>query len=204
MASMATSTCTPLRQTTLSEPLAIVAVIGSAGRGAHAGKFTADLFKRMVGRVEKILREELKLNNYCLISGGSAWADHVAVALFLSGKAKQLRLELPCEFNHRTGRFTTSELGQYFSRLHEQFSQTARIDSLADIARALQTAGCKSTVHRGFMARNNQVAKQAQYVLALSWSRGQEPDSGGTLYTWKRCSRATVKIHVSLEDLLAE
>ena len=75
-----------------------IAVIGSAGRGDDARKFCPGLFEEMVKRVSrtikqlsgtiKPLRQKIRL-----VSGGAAWADHVAVALFLEGAVDELHLK---------------------------------------------------------------------------------------------------------------
>ncbi len=166
------------------------AIIGSAGRGDEALKFTSSaLFDRMVDRVEKVLTEELKLPLpfHFLSSGGSAWSDHVAVALFLAGKARNLLLELPCKWDKAKSCFDCkSEEGQRLNQLHRSFSRVRGVDSLAEIQAASKLPGFMCQVRRGFLRRNDALAKECMYLVALGWSETGKPESGGTLYTWNK------------------
>lgn len=167
-----------------------VAIIGSAGRGDDARKFTSStLFDRMVERVEKVLTEDLKLPLPVrfLSSGGSAWSDHVAVALFLTGKARNLLLELPCKWDKTKSCFDCqSEEGRRLNQLHRAFSRVRGVDSLAEIQAAMKRPGIMCQVHRGFHRRNDALAKGCSYLIALGWSETDRPESGGTLYTWNK------------------
>ncbi len=167
-----------------------VAIIGSAGRGDEARKFTSPaLFDQMVERVEKVLTEDLKLPLPIrfLSSGGSAWSDHVAVALFLTGKARNLLLELPCKWDKAKSCFDSqSEEGRRLNQLHRAFSRARGVDSLAEIQTAMKLPGFLCHVHRGFHRRNDALAKECSYLVALGWSESGVPESGGTLYTWNK------------------
>jgi len=55
-------------------------------------------------------------------------------------------------------------------------------DSLLDMERALAVGAIGDTTHRGFHARNREVAK-AGYLIAFTFGTGQEPAGGGTLHT---------------------
>src|SRR5690606_1280513 len=77
-----------------------IAIIGTAGRGDDAAKLGPALFAAMVrDAAERVAA----FPDPRLVSGGAAWADHVAVKLFLEGKVAGLTLHLPAEF--RNGRF---------------------------------------------------------------------------------------------------
>jgi len=82
-----------------------VAIIGTAGRKEDASKMSAAVFERMVVHAETFLHNTCGLPNerVVLVSGGSAWADHVAVKLFLRQAMDPdgqpyagLHLHLPC------------------------------------------------------------------------------------------------------------
>lgn len=182
------------------------AIIGSSGRGDEARKFTSSaLFDRMVERVEKVLTDDLKLPLpfRFLSSGGSAWSDHVAVALFLAGKARHLLLELPCKWDKDKSCFDCkSEEGQRLNQLHRAFSRVRGVDSLAEIQAAMKLPGFMYQVRRGFHRRNDALAKECMYLIALGWSETDKPESGGTLYTWDKCKRLSHRrIFVSLCSL---
>src|SRR6516162_5189861 len=88
-----------------------VAIIGTAGRGADGLRMNKELFFNMCA-VTKNCLSEWKLNpqRVHLVSGGAAWADHVAVRLFLDGldfdddkkeeRFAGLTLWLPCPFSN--------------------------------------------------------------------------------------------------------
>src|SRR5438552_2570297 len=63
-----------------------VAIVGTAGRGADAGKIDARLFEKMVSEAANIIERRfgLRASDVVLVSGGAAGADHAAVALWLS------------------------------------------------------------------------------------------------------------------------
>jgi hypothetical protein len=54
--------------------------------------------------------------------------------------------------------------------------------------------------YRSFHARNTFVAKNADFLIAMTWGQGDTPISRGTLDTWKkaRCP----KIHLSLRRMV--
>lgn len=182
-----------------------IAVIGSAGRGDDARKFCPGLFEEMVKRVSrtikqlsgtiKPLRQKIRL-----VSGGAAWADHVAVALFLEGAVDELHLHFPTDF----GRSKTPVgvgVGPYVNQLHRAFAEVSGVDSLGDIGRAIKMPGCKHFARDGFFARNTKIAQSADCVIALTWSKDNKPPPGGTSDTWHK-SQSKHKIHISLSSLV--
>ena len=75
-----------------------LAIVGSAGRKDDSKRLSISHFESMYG-IGKGLIDILKDVNYrptVLVSGGAAWADHIAVRLFLDGVVNKLRLFLPC------------------------------------------------------------------------------------------------------------
>lgn len=177
-----------------------VSIIGSSGR--HGEFKDGQLFPKIVAKAYKIITEEFKLTEFRLVSGGAAWCDHAAVVLFLEGKSDQLHLHTPALFKGASKGFdTTSQAGKTTNRLHRSFSQQTGRDSFADIEAAFRKRGCKCTYYEdGFLARNKVVA-QSDYLIAFSWSKGNEPEEGGTKDTWKKCTNGK-KVHVSLQSLM--
>ena len=201
----------------------VVAVIGTAGRKDDAARLKVDSFDRMYdfacGTIaEWGVREA--------VSGGAAWADHVAVRLFLDGKVERLRLHFPAVF--AGGRFQMNQDGEIANHYHRKFTAARGFDSLAEIAEAV-AKGADVTVSRGFFARNAIVAREATHMLAFTFGQPSQdaPDGvpyadflpsdagfkqseagglrdGGTAHTWQRCRGAEVKRHVDLRLLLAD
>jgi hypothetical protein len=64
-----------------------VAIIGTAGRGGNAQRLTPAHFTSMVNAARIIISHVLQLSpsEVQLVSGGSSYADHVAVLLDLDG-----------------------------------------------------------------------------------------------------------------------
>lgn len=185
-----------------------VAVIGSAGRRRDAAFMTPSLYGKMVAVAETAIVGDWGLDprNVVLVSGGSAFSDHVAVSLFLRDPARfrGLTLFLPCGF--LDGRFADSgpwdwktNPGQYLNYLHRQFSRAVGVQSLAEIQELERhrNAVLDSSAF-GFHGRNSLVAG-ADYVLAFT-SGGAEPADGGTADTWRKARGATRR-HESLHQL---
>lgn len=182
-------------------PTTSIAIIGTAGsRGSHV-RLSRALFESMCERARVELTQfGLKPSEICLVSGGAAWSDHVAVRLFLLGDVAELKLHFPAPW---TGtRFATTDsgwhdAGRIMNHAHSVFSQALGDDSLSELATALQS-GAVSTVHHGFSACCSAVA-QVSLLLAFSFSEGSAPLDGGTAKTWARCKGR--RVHLSLPSL---
>jgi hypothetical protein len=136
------------------------------------------------------LIDQLKESNYPithLVSGGAAWADHVAVKLFLDKKVPHLRLFLPCAFEggsfHDTGvRDPKTNPGGTANYYHKLFNNATQINSLTQIAIAKAEGAELINVEKGFHARNALVAK-SDFILAMTFGNGAEVKEGGTADT---------------------
>src|SRR5687767_5866354 len=86
-----------------------VAIVGSAGRNEDASKMSQERFQTMCSKADNIITEDWKMerSQVILVSGGSAFADHVAVRLWLEKPSAYagLELHLPCEFELKESRF---------------------------------------------------------------------------------------------------
>jgi hypothetical protein len=137
-----------------------------------------------------------------LVSGGAAWADHLAVELFLQGHASALTLHLPAPFTKKfEGPMSSSASAANF--YHSVFSRTLGRHTLSDIERAIAIGAELTTEparagYGGMFARNLKVAK-AEKLLAYTFGPGDVPADGGTRDTWDKCLGE--KVHVSLPTL---
>ena len=140
-------------------------------------------------------------------SGGAAWADHLAVKLYLDGDIASLKLRLPAPIDPATGRFkggygTSGGTANYY---HDIFSKKIGVDTLGEIQKAIQK-GAKVTYEpegKGYgamFARNAKVAAEADSVLAYTHGKGDVPADGGTLNTWNK-NKSTDKTHVSIGEI---
>lgn len=180
-----------------------VAVIGTAGR--DKGKpYTKQLWEAMLEDARRRF-----VSDVTLVSGGAAWADHLAVALFLENRDKfSLRLFLPSIFAEHTQRFVgpANSAASAANFYHEKFSRAIGVDSRGQIASLFKMGNvsidCEpsSEGYGGMFARNKKVAQVSDACLAYTWGEGTEPADGGTMNTWKQIEGR--KVHVPLYRFL--
>lgn len=165
------------------------AIVGTAGRDDDARKLSRKHFEAMCIIASGLL-EQFAENNYPvthLVSGGAAWADHVAVKLFLQHKAPHLRLYIPCKWDN--GSFEDIGVddwklnpGRTLNRYHKAFSNKTLLNSLTEIQIAkgegAEILPCKG----GFYGRNAMVAK-SDFLLAMTYGNKHEVKDGGTAHT---------------------
>lgn len=160
----------------------MLAIIGTSGRKDPLIKKD---FINMYNHAKKFVK---KHHIKHVVSGGAAWADHVAVKLFLRNKINFLTLELPCSFENKfkdTGVVNwITNPGGTLNYYHRKFTQIRNRDSLAEINQAIQK-GAECIIHSSLHERNRYVASSATMMLAY----GITPElvDGGTKYTWDRC-----------------
>jgi hypothetical protein len=187
-----------------------VGIIGSAGRLDDAKRMTKTVFEWMVQRTkhELFVVRKLKPNEITLVSGGSSWADHVVVYLFLeylmTDPFAGLLLCFPTPFDDRKEQFIETDCGQTLNGYHQAFGKLIGRNSLHDLrtVRALDGVKCVSNA-KTFHARNTQIAQASQILLAFSWAPlgslvPKKP--GGTHDTWSKCKG--LKQHISLFESL--
>ena len=176
-----------------------VAVIGTAGRDKEKSMdkklwqlMTADLHRRICSADH-------------MVSGGAAWADHLAVHAYLHGWCDKLYLFLPAPFEN--GQFTGSypSSGTTANYYHKRFRFNAGVDSLRQIELAIAKGAIVesepvSAGYTGMFARNKKVAALATVALAYTYGVGEIPADGGTLGTWKQII-SDDKTHISLEGI---
>lgn len=166
-----------------------LAIVGSAGRREDGARITPELYSAMITKAKdtiKILNTEHQIQIDCLVSGGAAVADHVAVTLFLQRYIPKLELYLPCEFNSKAGRFGGIEAGMTaltIDHYHHRFSDALKIDSLLQLNKVLEMNGCNAYIVNGFKPRNTAVATHADAMLAMTFGKGRLVKPGGTADT---------------------
>ena len=161
-----------------------LSIIGTAGRDA-SNPLGKSHFEAMC-LVASGLIDQLADSNYPishLVSGGAAWADHVAVKLFLNKKVPYLRLYLPAVFEGGAYYDNGSEKwhensGRTANHYHKQFQVATNINSLSEINIA-KCEGATLIEMNGFHARNAMVSK-SDFLLAMTFSKGNQVMPGGT------------------------
>ena len=191
-----------------------LAIIGTAGRRDDATRISRSLYDAAFERVRQAIARH-KID--AVVSGGAAFADHLAVRAFNEGLGSRLTLHLPAKF--AGGRFAGNRDADTANYYHRQFSDACGLPSLTEIGRAID-AGATVTVSDGFFVRNKKVADDADILLALTFgSRASEHfprgsrgyalaaaaglKDGGTAHTWDACRSASLKLHVNLAGLIA-
>jgi hypothetical protein len=169
-----------------------------------------ELFDAMLSRASDIITNTCRLRKaqVVLVSGGSAWADYIAVRLWLESVMDcedadvyaGLKLFLPCTFDSDGNKMNFhGSCGATLNQLHAAFSHKMGngFDSRADLLCAEALGAELNCRYPGFLNRNKQVA-MAEYMIAFTWSDSHErPKEGGTRHTWDSSLCAT-KIHVPL------
>lgn len=180
-----------------------IGIVGSSGRTGEFGYRGSAFFEKMVAAVrEKIdgFNIQSDANNaITYVSGGSTWADHVAVALFLKDREtteRQLLLCLPDKFS--LGKFVgKTRDGARLNELHALFSKQIGEDTLGQIADAFANDRADSVVCKTFHERNSEIAKSCNILIALTFGN---PAKGGTGDTWRKFHGE--KHHIDLESLV--
>lgn len=174
-----------------------LAIVGTAGRKDDAKRLTRKHFEAMC-LVASGLLEQINESNYPithLVSGGAAWADHVAVRLFLDKKVPNLRLFIPAEWDNGAfetkssqsvqNRDYTSDPGSTANYYHKLFQQNTGINGLSDIQIAKAHGAELYCCRGGFHGRNAMVAK-SDFILAITFGDKNMVKEGGTADTLRK------------------
>lgn len=140
-----------------------------------------------------------------IVSGGAAWADHVAIWAYNNGLCAGLTLHLPAPFE-TTFNGGSGTSGGTANHYHRQFGRTINRDTFLDIQDALQggaqfTEQPESKGYAAMFARNKLVADQCTHMLAFTFGTGDVPADGGTKATWDMAGPQKKRKHVSLLGL---
>ena len=174
----------------------IIAVIGTAGRDK-----SIKMLPRHWGQMAEVIFNEVKAEDV-LVSGGAAWADHVAVWAYLNDYVKGLILHLPAPFNgtHFDGGYGTS--GGACNYYHGLFSDLMGFNSRMHIQAAIEKGAITTSqpIAAGYGAmavRNKAVARDCTHMIAFTFGEGDVPADGGTKITWDMAATKQ-RIHVPI------
>jgi len=198
-----------------------VAIIGFAGSHLAANEasvLSAQLYSCMLDAATEVITKRwgLAWDDVVLVSGGAAWSDHVAVSLFLAHADTEmgaLRLHIPVSIDPDTNEYSDNGKGMHWrvnpgylaNKLHAQFSRDVERDTFSELNEAAKKGAVLNSKHNGFHARNTTIATTCDYMLAFSWSAGDEPTEGGTADTWFKCNvPRDHKHHISMYSLVAK
>jgi len=172
-----------------------ITIAGTAGRKEDARLLDAEVYDLMIEKtLETILEASNAKEPITLVSGGAAYADHIAVKLYLAHPdIFNLKLYLPAPFEAGKFRDTgdrdwKTNPGGTSNFYHRQFSQKTGTNSFNEIQKAIDM-GAEVEVHDGFFARN---AKMADSEIAICLTFGENGiKDGGT----KNMADAYLKKH---------
>ncbi len=167
------------------------AIVGTAGRKDDANRLSAKHFEAMCECAKLLLRRfnETDYGIDTLVSGGAAWADHVAVRLFLNKEVPKLKLFFPCQFLGPDIGFDPAPLNEYekqkgystgdtANHLHAKFSRKINANSFREIQLAIQQGAMVSVVKGGFYGRNARIA-ESDILLAMTFGENEWVKDGG-------------------------
>lgn len=180
-----------------------LAVIGTAGRDGNP-----NLTRRLWEDMRDHFSAYLYANNVKhIVSGGAAWADHLAVFAKLNGLVDRLTLFLPAPINYSGYIGPSRSAASASNYYHKRFSQTIISDSLVQINQVLSLPGVnvnfepEANGYKNMFVRNIKVAAFSTSILAYTFNTFNFPADGGTRHTWD-VSNAKTKVHVDLNTFV--
>lgn len=143
-----------------------LAIIGTAGRREDGPRLTSHHWDRMYAAASKVIEVE---GIEALVSGGAAWADHIAVV-----KGSYANPKIPTKVYLPSNERDIGIMRYY----HASFSKLMGYDTYSEVF----VANCD---HHGgtFHDRNALVAADADIYLAMTFGDGPQVKDGGTAHT---------------------
>lgn len=181
----------------------ILAIIGTAGRGEDYDKLSAYKWRKVKDLVLNFVQDQ-RVDS--VISGGAAWADHLAVGLYNAKFVKNLHLCLPCKFNLNKKEFESSGFksnGSTANYYHKKMREKTCKNSLDELAESIKN-GAKISIGAGFIDRNSIVAEKSTILLALTFGEKEKVKDGGTADTVRKFIAKNGNencYHIDLNDL---
>lgn len=194
-----------------------LAIIGSAAGSEDLPLITSGLYDAMYHHVCADI-DRWKIDT--AVSGGAAFADHMAVRAFLEERVARLVLFLPAYFEN--GAFVPNPRvrfnpGATANKRHEGIKKAIGVDGLAEISQAI-SKGADVHVFEGFHTRNIEVANACDYLTAFTFGTKSldsiapgDPEfqkgklaglkDGGTMHTYGEAWNVYLKSHRSLFDI---
>lgn len=195
-------TCaTPPKEPTTTK-LRKVAIVGTAGRDDNS-LLTKATWKAMYNHAVSMVSPDIHL-----VSGGAAWADHIAVKLFLEGKVGGLTLHLPAKFNVAVAKFegaykTAGHTAGYY---HSKFTKTVGFNSLKELVEAIKKGAIVTTQEgntpQNFFNRNTLIAQEAESLLAFTFDDEPKGGTGDTYKKFKLYHKDARAVNININHLV--
>jgi hypothetical protein len=176
-----------------------IAIIGTAGRDRNP-LLNIKLWEKM----KADLRSKLSPSD-TVVSGGAAWADHLAVHAYLANWCRHLELKLPAPFENDRFLGNFKSAGSTATYYHSAFSIAIGENSITQISQAIEKGAsyeCEPGLVgiSGMFARNAKIAKSCTSMIAYTFGDGNIPAAGGTKDTWNKVAHYD-RVHVDLKNL---
>lgn len=162
-------------------------IVGTSGKNHYDKKVLAP--KHMTWITNNVRQYiENVLHTTCdkimLVSGGSAWTDHVAIQLYLTGEFAGLELFLVSKFDIKQKKYINTHEGRALNEMHKYCQEQTGIDVFNDMVKAIHGKNkAKVIIQRGFNARNTLLSKNCDHLMVFAFVRDM-PENGGTYDTW--------------------
>lgn len=162
-----------------------ITIAGTAGRKEDGESLNKDLYSKMVDRTFELIIDEIITRpngRIGLVSGGAAYADHIAVLLFLAHPSIfKLTLCLPTileakaylDTGEQDWRTNPGKTANYY---HKRFNQVTGANSFDEMHQAKQL-GAQLEAYAGFHARNKVMAK-SDAAIVLTFGEKEIKDGG--------------------------
>jgi hypothetical protein len=188
------------------ETMTKIAIIGVSGRDADVDNLKnlgVGAFDSMCEAVFELIDKEVPVapSSYTFVSGGAAWADHIAVRAFRKYENSDLILHLPCAF--KQGKFQEGGCAAMCNFLHGRFQRMTGVASLQELDAVIQEHGegrVSVNIYSDFFSRNRAIATgdpkdKCDYLIALSFTNLEKENKGlrthGT--TWPHIIQAALR-----------
>jgi hypothetical protein len=176
--------------------MATLAIIGTAGRGEDGKRLASDPIMYLAEMKRAALDVAYRVGAKKLVSGGAAYADHIAIRMHLEDPSRFfLKLELPAELvkvdeglgfkdtGERNPHTNPGGTANYYHRRFRDAVNKPGWSPFSDFTRTLPHILTEVRVTSGFLARNLVVAAEADHCLAMTFGEGPKVKDGGTAHT---------------------
>ena len=154
-------------------PKTYIVVVGADGKNPVEKKYLNLKHYEFMTRMIISYINKLGIDPYdiILVSGGSAWAQHIVIELYLNNSFGGLNLYLPSTFDTKQKKFVNTHEGRLLNGLHAEFkNKIPYIDSLNDLTNIINSgfkSGIRVEVKRGFKQRNTLMTHECDHLLAF-------------------------------------
>jgi hypothetical protein len=190
-----------------------IGICGSSGRNVA---LTKEQYITAYNRVEGVIQGfNVPWEDITLVSGGSAWMDHIAVSLFKKHPSSKLVIHFPCSViwimddgADQRGSLAGSQCAYRLRELHDEFTKKTGRDTLTGLFTAIKHPNASYTSSVDFLSRNLKVG-DVDILIAVTTgydhtssseekhTRFMDPKSTGTAHCWKN-STAPIRIHLGV------